>query len=447
MHRHSLFVLVLLTFLFLSCPTDEPGFSGITLDLTTAVQPANSLIIPPDFAGMCHAGYSDSLDREYEILNEMGVVWIHRDFSWNKIEPSQGNWNYSDYDSYVALANAEGKKIMGMLLYQAEWIHTDNGHPDARKVCPDEISYFTNYARETVKRYNGENGRGKVDAWLIWNEPDADNFWKGTKEEFFALNKATVEAIRELDAELGTHTTLVGGVFTALVSNDWINGLLADGVAAGLDGIAYHPYSANPLGSLAWLNSFKQKVAPFGFADKIWLNEVGFPTYPDKSSPSGSIEARYEGDMPEVVAQTFTLLAAGGARSLTWYHLSDSGSSGFGLIWGKSGAEWVKKGGYWGYALCANSLPGKTYKKLVFPDVPDYIQTYYFEGTGSRTLLVWSSNPLEAKDVRITMDGGNHKLWNVETGGFVNLGKTSIHTLYPVYGSSKQNVLFITWDE
>jgi hypothetical protein len=81
---------------------------------------------------------------------------------------------------------------------------------------------------ETVKRYNGKNGHGKVDAWLIWNGPDlADRFWSGTKEEFFALTKKTAEAIRELDKQEGTTTTLVGGVFSVLALNDdeWVKGI------------------------------------------------------------------------------------------------------------------------------------------------------------------------------------------------------------------------------
>jgi hypothetical protein len=253
-----------------------------------------------------------------------------------------------------------------------------------------------------------------VDVWLIWNEPDLQpRFWEGTKEQYFALNKATVEAIRALDSEEGTTTTLVGGVFTATASNEWINGLFTSGGAAGLDGIAYHPYSANPQGSLVWVNNFIQKVAPYGFADKIWLNEVGFPTYPQELPPPGvEINARYEGDMPEVAAQTFTLLAAAGARSLTWYHMSDSADRGYGLIWQKNSSEWVKKGGYWGYALCAQNLPGKKYVQLSFDKpIPDYIHIYYFEGSdGSRTLIAWSSNPLAAEEVRLNFGGSNHKL-------------------------------------
>jgi hypothetical protein len=164
---------------------------------------------------------------------------------------------------------------------------------------------------------------------------------------------------------------------------------------------------------------------------------------------------QYEGDMPEVVAQTFTLMAVAGARNLTWYHLFDSpnrdnsdSEDWFGLVWRKNDDEWVKKGGYWAYALCAKQLPGKTYKKLNFSgSVPEDIETYYFAGNGgSRTLLVWNTNPVQAIEVQINFNGSNHKIWNVETGKSSTIDKTSTHKLNPI-NKGLQTLLFFTWDE
>jgi hypothetical protein len=477
MHKYTPFILVLIAFLFLSCPADSTDSAyapdlGIIMDLSSVVTQGSAVIIPKDFAGLCHTGYSADLEREYGMLDELGVVWLHRDFTWNSIQSSTvkdlspDQWNWTSWDSYVARGNTEDKKIMGMLLYQADWIHTDNDHSNERKVCDEEIPLFTRYAVETVKRYNGNNGHGYVDAWLIWNEPDLyPRFWTGTQEEFFALTKATAEAIRELDEEEDTQTILLGGVFTSTVSDDWITGFFEyeNGAIKDLiDGVAFHPYGPGSGSSASVFNGFKEKVAPYGFADKIWLNEMGYPTYLEKGKmpPGRYMTDQWEGDMPRVVTQTFTLLAAAGARNLTWYHFSDgadrsnsNSENWFGLVWRKSDEEWVKKGGYHGYALCANNLPGKTYKALNLSGVSNDIQTYYFEGDdGSRTLIIWNAAPLEASKITLTLGGANHKLWNVETGAPTNVEKTSTHTLYPMnpslfYGDQDQNILFFTWDE
>jgi hypothetical protein len=469
-----LFVLIAVIAILLSCSADkEPDFSGITLDLTTAVSPSTASIysVSADFAGMCHAGYSNNLDREYPMLDEMGVTWLHRDFSWWSIQPEEkkdsdpSDWNWSNFDSFVDRGRSENKKIMGMLLYGVGWVHTILGGcgggenaGSERIICNDtEIAAFTKYAVETVRRYNGKKGHNKVDAWLIWNEPDLQpRFWTGTKDQYFALAKATAEAIRELDKEEKTTTVLLGGVFTAMVSDDWITGLAEKGGMDKLDGIAFHPYSPNPKGCLSIFNSFKQRVGVYGFADKIWVNEMGYPTYLEQGPiPTGRYGTdRYEGDMPEVAVQTFTLLAAAGARNLTWYHLFDGATrkesdseAWFGLVWRKSDDEWIEKGGYWGYALCANNIPGKTYKKLNFQSsVPQDLECYYFEGGGKRVLVVWNENPLVTRNVRIILGGSNHKLWNAETGESSSLDSTSVHTLYPIDNYQK-TLVFLTWDE
>jgi hypothetical protein len=295
MRRFFPLVVVLLPILFLSCEK-EPGTDTsdlVTLDLRgTVPQQGATVHIPADFAGMCHAGYSNNLAREYPMLEEMNITWLHRDFSWSSIEPSEGNFNFSGFDDYVKRANAAGKKVMGMLLYDVGWVHTKYSNPSSdRRIWPNEIPDFCTYAKKTVERYNGqnvENNNAKVDAWLIWNEPDlAPRFWTDPKddpnaiEDFFELTKATAEAIRDLDDEKGTTTTLIGGIFTAIASEKWVEGLFEyeNGVIGDLlDGVAYHPYSPNPVSAMYVVNDFKSRVAPYGFADKIWINEMGYPT-------------------------------------------------------------------------------------------------------------------------------------------------------------------------
>jgi hypothetical protein len=471
MHGHKSFWLLVIIVLFVSCPKEPEDFSGITLDLTAAVSQTDSLVaVDPDFAGMCHAGYSGNLDREYGILDEMGVVWLHRDFSWWIIQPEAkkdaepSDWNWSGFDSYVQRGNTENKKIMGMLLYGVDWVHDvpgGCGESDSERIICNaaEIAYFCDYAKNTVKRYNGENEHGKVDAWLIWNEPDITRFWTGTPAQFYALNKAVAETIRALDETEDTHTVLISGVFTSTYTDDWITGLFTEGgmLENEVDGVAFHPYGPHPLSCESVFNSFKRKVALYDYADKIWVNEMGYPSYSQKGDiPDGRYGTdQWEGDMPEIVTKTFTLLAAAGTKKLTWYHLFDGANrnnsdseSWFGLVWRKNDNEWIKKGGYWGYAVCANNIPGKTYKQLKFPaTVPEDLRTYYFEGSGGgRAFIVWNNHPLTAMDVRIIMGGSNHKLWNLETGESAAIGKTSTYTLQPTR-TDQRTPLFITWDE
>jgi hypothetical protein len=410
--------------------------------------------VPEDFAGIIHTGYSDDLDAEYVLLDEMGLVWVHRDFSWSHVEPADDDWRYEDFDRYVSRANAEGKKILGMLLYDVGWIH-DGTYPDDRfddgrdhdYVSVQEIPLYCDYVRQTVQRYNGQHGYGRVDAWAIWNEPNLKQFWEGTKEEFFALSREAVRTIRELDEAEGTRTTIIGGVLSDMEfvfgNRSWIKGLFESGAMDGTDGIAFHPYHMSAQASGRIFNKFRDVVSAYGFADKIWVNEVGFPTR--GFSPQTIAESK----MPETVAKTITLLAAGGARTFFWYHLFDDDS--FGLLDGST-LPWRKKGGYWAYALCANNLAGKVLRSYEDVSAPSTTRSFYFEGNdGSRVLIAWNESALFSKTISVKLPGVNHKRWNVVTGRSEDItGGTYSTTLYASGRkdqATKPSLLFLTWDE
>ncbi|MDR1948917.1 MAG: beta-galactosidase [Spirochaetaceae bacterium] len=112
--------------------------------------------IPADFLGMVHAG-SRNEEREYEMLDTLGVSWMLRTFNWSSIEPVQGEWDFSGYDTYVAGAKARGKKIFVVLAYDVGWIH---GNGNSREyVPPDKVDLFCGFVKKTVERY-----KGRVDA-------------------------------------------------------------------------------------------------------------------------------------------------------------------------------------------------------------------------------------------------------------------------------------------
>jgi hypothetical protein len=191
--------------------------------------------------------------------------------------------------------------------------------------------------------------------------------------------------------------------------------------------------------------SFRDTVAPYGFAGKIWVNEIGFPTRDD------SFQQTDESEMPETAAKTMTLLLAGGARTVFWYQMfDDGGSDSFGLV-DASESLWQRKGGYWGYALCAKHLSGKTYKTDKYQNltVPYEMQSFYFEGTdGSRVLIVWNTG-LSNKTVNVSLPGSNRKHWSVVTGKSKDIPEDYTATLYPKGKdqAAEPSLLFLTWQE
>jgi len=358
-----------------ACPTSTDGppefqfeSQTVLLDLSVAAPTGNETQIPEDLAGVIHSGISPFHDEEYYLLNEMSARWVHRDFSWWYVQRDvpadherfedwdwlkNENWNFDWLDDYVRRANKEGKLVMAMLLYDTPWIHrkyprddrpgnADGSQGRRREVRMEQIVYFVNYSVRTVERFSGKPGsQGRVDSWFIWNEPCLQpRFWTWEQEDFLEMTLQTARAIRPL-----TDAYIIGGVFSVHALADlsgWVGGLFENGAYRYLDGLAFHPYGPGHNGTLTFFNRFKdyvrEKDAIFGtdFADNIWVNEVGFPTYGAGTGAGWEgIPPQREEDRSEAVAKTFALLAANGVRNIMWFNMFDSRADreGFGLLW------------------------------------------------------------------------------------------------------------------
>jgi hypothetical protein len=211
---------------------------------------------------------------------------------------------------------------------------------------------------------------------------------------------------------------------------------------AQVDYIAYHPYMPTPETSLGIYDNFKYAVERYGFADKIWITEVGYPT---KGHMGTEIP---EADFPEAVVKTVAYLTAAGAKTLFWYHLKDDKPPGdpsddaehwFGLLQN----DYSPKKGAPAWELCAANLSGKTCLPMISHSLPSHISAYYFSGSdGAHTLVVCNTRPSQAVNLTVELPGRNHKKYDIVSGAAVDVA-SSIDT---VIGSGPESVLFFTWD-
>ena len=361
--------------------------------------------IPEDFAGIVHAGETQT-QREYDYLNYVGANWKLHTFYWNRIEPEQGKWDFQFYDTVVDMGKAAGIKTLGILAYDNWWIHADQ--KSHSYISPEQTPHYLEYVRKTVEHF-----RGRVDAWCIWNEPNF-HFWNGTDEEFFELSRRAADAVREVDSEV----ILLGGAFNRGIfglPKKFIRGLFDSGAMEKVDAVAFHPYELNPARTARLYDQFKKIVDDYGFGDKIWVTEAGYPTggwYPTKVS---------ENKFPAYVIKTWTLLAARGAQKIFWYQLFDpeerkSGNSEdfFGLV--RSKEDYSSKGAE-AFRLCAEYLSGTTcYTSIPWlGDLPNSIRAFYFEGDGRSALILWNDS-LGVKNLNLRLPGAGHISHDPVTG-------------------------------
>jgi hypothetical protein len=428
-------------FLFFSCP-HEPD---------KTVEPSRLVHagIPVDLMGMVHAGERSEVDTEYTLLDKLGVEWMLTDFSWGSIEPSEGDWNLDAFKTYADNGQAHHKKILALLDYDVGWIH-DGTHSDDpftdgaghKYIAVSEIPYFVKYVKETVTHY-----KDRVDAWCIWNEPNlSDRFWRGTPEEFFALTKAAAAAIREVDPG----AFIIGGAFNTTASEDWFRGIFTSGAMDNIDAIAYHPYMIGPGPTANAYTNFQKIVSEYGFGDKIWVTEVGYPTYDGPSRPAGRYGTDVQAaNMPETVMLTITLLTVNGAQRIFWYHLfdpvpasQDNGDSEdwFGLV----NHDFTPKPGAAAYRLAAKHIPGTVCKTPGRDGLSNVIQAYYFEGQNRHALIVWNEINTP-KEVRVYLPGTNQQVYDLTTGDPRAIAETSTYTLKSKDGVN-HFIQFFTWE-
>jgi len=383
--------------------------------------------IPADFSGIAHAGRTRT-QKEYNYLNHLGTNWAIHTFYWGDIEPEQDEWDFLAYDAFVDKAKSAGIKVLGVLGYDNWWIHEDK---DTHRYIPvQRLPDFLEYVRETVEHF-----KGRVDAWCIWNEPNF-HFWNGTDEEFFVLARHAADAIREVDSEV----ILLGGAFNRGVfglPEKFIRGLFESGAMDKTDAIAFHPYELNPTRTVSLYEKFKQIVDDYGFGDKIWVTEVGYPTggwYPTKVR---------EKNFPEYVIKTWVLLAASGSKKLFWYQLFDphhrSGGNSedfFGLV--RSRREYTSKGAE-AFRLCAKYLQGV----ICYPQEPGQngfpksARAFWFKGAEGGALVIWNEG-LGTKQIRLQLPGTEHAVRDIVSG---NASPISAETAV----KTGKTPVFITW--
>ena len=397
-----------------------------------AVATNSSTEIPADIAGLVHAGETNT-PEEYALLDRMGASWFLATFRWSRIQPSENQWDFESYDLYVDTAKAAGKKVFGVLGYDVSWIHDDG--KSSNYIPPDKIDLFLDYTRRTAEHF-----RGKVDAWCIWNEPNF-HFWKGSKEEFFELTRRAADAIQESDPGV----TIAGGAFNRGIfglPKKYIQGIFESGAMRNIDVIAFHPYELNPARAAKLYGDFRALSAGYGFAGRIWVTEVGYPTggwYPTKVP---------EKKLPEYVVKTFVNLAALGAQKIFWYELFDpvnrtksNSEEHFGLV--KSANDHTSKGAE-AFRLCAVHLAGTVYRPDFPPldGLPASLKTFYFEKPeGGGTLVLWKQGTSAKVSLRLISEdnGGVLTVNDVVSGDVIVAAAEAVLKI----GATP---VFVTWE-
>jgi hypothetical protein len=219
---------------------------------------------------------------------QAGVRWERIIFPWAQMQPNSANEMLPGYftDAQIDGEVKRGITLVGVVLYTPGWAATDPSLGGA--AVPKGLDRPVSDPNNTWARFIGRLAakyKGKVDSWIVWNEPDLidkdtkfQHNWAGSEADFWQLQKSAYLAIKQANPqaqvllsgfsfwhakEAGLEPYLkrlldIGAKDSSAPKNNWY-----------FDGVPLHPY-ANPLNSFALPEIIRGILDERGLKKEIW---------------------------------------------------------------------------------------------------------------------------------------------------------------------------------
>ncbi|MFN8471250.1 MAG: endo-1,4-beta-xylanase [Anaerolineae bacterium] len=176
------------------------------------------------------------------MVRQMGAGTIVEYFPWAYIEPEQGQFNWNHADLVVDHALRQGLHVVARLDYVPDWARAEGTTPHLL----DE-SHFADYAAFVEAFVT--HFQGRVDAIVIWNEPNLAFEWGGQQPDAAAYTRllaAAYAAAKRADPNVqvlaGALAPVLEGDSAGQSDLDYLDAMYAAGAAPYFDGLAMHAY-------------------------------------------------------------------------------------------------------------------------------------------------------------------------------------------------------------
>ena len=327
------------------------------------------------------------LDRAARMARDAGVKWTREGFSWSRIEPERGRFDWSYYDGLVATAKRYGISLYGLVSGWAPW---------TTPYSAEGIQDYTAFMKELVRHY-----RADVHHWEIWNEPNIF-FWQGPKEMYAELLRKSYTAVKE-----GDPSAKVLGISTSGIDYNFIARTMA--LDAPFDILTIHPYR-KVLNDQALMNELSI-VSRLVENKPVWITEFGWTTLTPHNTLTQDFAPFSQRQQAALLARTYLCMLASGIRTnISWYDFRNDGDDPlyFENEMGILHRDFTPKPAYRTYATLTRVL-----KDLEFAGKVDTgssgVFAYRFSRKGKSVIAVWSA---EARSVTLPVAGNRIFLTN-----------------------------------
>lgn len=308
--------------------------------LTLAITVTLSFFVPA--ATTAHAASSSmfGIDEGYAAPTEFknsGASWDRVDFHWDALQPNgPTDWetaNISTINDGITSDLASGISVVGVITNPPAWA-TRNGSVPLNLNTPwnDPSNYWGAFVYRLASTY-----AGRVNQWIIWNEPDIapnqpGSTWAGSELEFYQLLK---------DASLAAHaanpqvkiifagTTYWSDILAGrqLFFQRVLEAGAQDPTAAAngfyFDAVDIHIYSS-PYQIYTIPQAYRAAMAVYGLNKPIWISEMNIVPWNDPMStvPRGGFRGTLD-EQASYIIEAMAMANAAGVQRAAVYKMID----------------------------------------------------------------------------------------------------------------------------
>ena len=250
--------------------------------------------VPKGFFGVMVNGPLDSpavdLDGQAATMKADGVRSWRVEMTWDQIEPTRGQFDWSVQDRKVLAAARQGIDVLGLALRAPAWANGAAGSPFTPPTHPGD---FAQYLKDLIGRYGPDGSlwaahpevpKHPVRAWEIWNEPNLKDYF--TKQPFAkpyaALLRAAYPAVKGADPG----ATVLMASMANYSWRDLAKLLDSGGPKLRFDAAGAHPFSGRPSNALKIVRLNRDVLDKRGYRKvPLWLTELTWSSAKGKKTP------------------------------------------------------------------------------------------------------------------------------------------------------------------
>ncbi|QPC80807.1 beta-galactosidase [Phototrophicus methaneseepsis] len=188
------------------------------------------------------------IQQSLRMVREMGATTIVEFFPWAYIEPSPGNYNWSQVDTIMQHAQNQGIQVIARLGYVPEWARptAEDQSTTLNYLTSENYADFAAFAAKFASRYKNE-----ISQIIIWNEPNLSFEW-GFQAVDPAAYANLLQAVYPVIKEANPDVEILAGALAPTLESadsangmndiDYLRGMYEAGAGDSFDALAIHTY-------------------------------------------------------------------------------------------------------------------------------------------------------------------------------------------------------------